>query len=65
LQLCRDEINQGFLLNKTLLCADGYSYLLINSIMSPRINSPLALPPHIYCQVASVPFVLFGERIKL
>ena len=38
LQLCRDEINQGFLLNKTLLCADGYSYLLINSIMSRRIN---------------------------
>jgi len=29
--------------------------------MSPRINSPLALPPRIYCQVASVPFVLFGE----
>ncbi|MDB9439486.1 hypothetical protein PN450_22450, partial [Dolichospermum lemmermannii CS-548] len=49
--------------NKTLLCADGYSYLLINSIMSPRINSPLALPPRIYCQVASVPFVLFGEEV--
>ena len=61
LRLCRDEINQGFLLNKTLLCADGYSYLLINSIMSRRINSPLALPPRIYCQVASVPFVLFGD----
>ena len=29
--------------------------------MSPRINSPLALPPRIYCQVASVPFVLFGD----
>ncbi|MDD1429926.1 hypothetical protein MEO42_02110 [Dolichospermum sp. ST_sed6] len=45
------------------MSVDDYSYLLINSIMSRRINSKLALPPRIYCQVASVPFVLFGEKL--